>query len=186
MRCASPRVGTAVLAAVFTAFVLSNALAPRPILRKNSLLAAASQPTTKHAPKTKTIRIAEPGDLQVTLMTPPNPADHFPHATAKVYNAASEDVIVGYEPGCVVIHCGEYEQHAPGMTFTQRREILRPRQPLEFDVPPGGWMRSPTTGEQDLMLPVELPKGKYPVWATFKLSGSQQVVESPHEVYVVR
>ncbi|HWE93926.1 MAG TPA: hypothetical protein VG269_08190 [Tepidisphaeraceae bacterium] len=121
----------------------------------------------------------------MSLMTPANPSDHFPHATVKVYNTAAEDVIVGYEPGCVVVHCGPYEQHGPGVTFTRRREILRPRQPLEFELPAGGWMRSPTAGEQDLLLPVELPKGEYSIWATFKLIGSEQGVESAHERFVV-
>ena len=184
MRIAGTRTGTVAIALGFAGVVLSRALLSAPGPGTIPGRAAASQPTTRHAAKTETIRIAEPGELQVTLMTPPNASDHFPHATVKVYNVSEEDVIVGYEPGCVVVHCGTYEQHAPGMTFTQRREILRPRQPLEFDIPPGGWMRSPTSGEQDLMLPVELPKGKYPVWATFKLSGSQERVESPHDTYL--
>lgn len=140
--------------------------------------------TTQKA-RTETIRIAEPGDLQVTLMTPANPSDHYPRATVKVYNVSSEDVIVGYEPGCVVVHCGPFEQRGPAMTFTRRREILRPRQPIEFEIPAGGWMRSPTTGEQDLFIPLPLPAGKYPTWATFQLNGSTELVESPHDSYVV-
>jgi hypothetical protein len=133
----------------------------------------------------ETIRLAQPKDLQVTLMAPTNPSDHYPLATVKVYNVATHDVIVSYEPGCVVIHCGGFEQRGPGMTFTRRREILRPRQPLEFEIPAGGWSRSSTPGEQDLLLPVPLPPGKYPVWATFQLSGSTQLVESPRDTYVV-
>ena len=142
-------------------------------------------PATTQVAGTETIRLAEPKDLQVTLMVPTNPSDHYPKATVKVYNAAADDVIVGYEPGCVVVHCGPFEQHGPGMTFTRRREILRPREPLEFEIPAGGWTRSPTPGEQDLLLPVPLPPGRYPVWATFELSGSTQAVETPHDTYVV-
>lgn len=133
----------------------------------------------------ETIRLAKPQDLQVSLITPANPSDHYPKATVKVYNAANEDLIVGYEPGCVVVHCGQFEQHAPGMTFTQRREILRPRQPLEFEMPTGGWMRSPGPGGQDLLIPLSLPPGKYSVWATFQLSGSNKLIESPRDTYVV-
>jgi hypothetical protein len=133
----------------------------------------------------ETIHIAVPANLQVTVITPANPSDHFPKATVKIYNTASNDVIVGYEPGCVVVHCGEFEQRAPGMTFTQRREILRPRQPLEFEMPTGGWMRSPRPGEQDLLIPLSLPPGKYPVWASFQLSGSQRMVESAHDTYIM-
>jgi hypothetical protein len=142
-------------------------------------------PPTTQAAQTETIRLADPQDLQVTLMAPANPSDHYPLATVKVYNVADHEVIVGYEPGCVVIHCGGFEQHGPGMTFTRRREILRPRQPLEFEIPAGGWTRSPTPGEQDLLLPVPLPAGKYPVWATFQLSGSTVRVESPRDAYIV-
>jgi hypothetical protein len=141
---------------------------------------AATQPSGA-----ETFRLAEPKDLQVTLMNPVNPSDHYPLATVKVYNVADHDVIVGYEPGCVVIHCGGFEQHGPAMTFTRRREILRPRQPLEFEVPAGGWMRTPAPGDQDLLLPVPLPSGKYQVWATFQLSGSTLLVESPRDTYVV-
>lgn len=148
---------------------------------------AATQPTpaTTQKAKTETIRVAEPGDLQVTLMTPANPSDHYPRATVKVYNGSKEDVIVGYEPGCVVVHCGPFEQRGPAMTFTRRREILRPRQPIEFEIRPGGWMRSPTTGDQDLFIPLPLPAGKYRTWATFQLSGATELVESPRDNYVV-
>lgn len=146
---------------------------------------ATTRPATTARADSETIRIARLGDLQVELTTPANPSDHFPKAIVKVYNASNEDLIVGYEPGCVVVHCGEFEQHAPGMTFTQRREILRPRQPLEFDMPTGGWMRSPGPGGQDLLIPVDLSPGKYPVWATFQLSGSEKTIRSTRDTYVV-
>lgn len=146
---------------------------------------ATSQPASTAPADTETIRLARPLDLQLTLTTPANPSDHFPRAVVKVYNASNEDLIVGYEPGCVVVHCGEFEQHAPGMTFTQRREILRPKQPLEFEMPTGGWMRSPGPGGQDLLIPLLLPPGKYAVWATFQLSGSTKAIQSPRDTYNV-
>lgn len=146
---------------------------------------AATRAATTAPDETETFQIGKPGDLQVELTTPANPADHFPKAIVKIYNASNKDLIVGYEPGCIVVHCGGFEQRAPGMTFTQRREILRPRQPLEFEMPTGGWMRSPGPGGQDLLIPLDLPTGKYAVWATFQLSGSDKTIQSPRDTYVV-
>lgn len=172
--------------ALVVAMLLIGSCAPRasrqilPSNRPDATRPAMSEPADR-----ETIRIAQPEDLQATLMTPANSSDHFPKATVKVYNTASHDVIVGYEPGCVVVHCGAFEQHAPGMTFTRRREILRSRQPLEFEMSTGGWMRSPGPGEQDLLIPLSLPPGKYSVWATFKVSGSDRTIESQHDTYVV-
>lgn len=111
--------------------------------------------------------------------------DRWPAATVKIYNNSGDEVIVGYEPGSVVVHCGEFEQRGPAITFVERREILTPKQPLAFELQPGGWMRSSGTAARDLMIPVELPPGKYPVWATFRLAGANDLVESPPDLYIV-
>lgn len=140
------------------------------------------------ADATESFRVARPADLQVSLMTrAARAADRFPAVTVKVYNIASQDVIVGYEPGCVVVHCGKFEQSGPAVTFVQRREILRPRQPLEFELNSGEWEPSSTgNGPRDLLTPTELPPGRYPIWATFQLGGAHgSPIESPHDSYVV-
>jgi hypothetical protein len=133
------------------------------------------------------IRIAKPNDLQASLMTRDGSADHFPIVTVKVYDVASDDVIVGYEPGCVVVHCGNFELHGPPVTFVQRREILRPRQPLEFEISSGDWEPSSTdNGPRDLLGPTELPPGRYPVWATFHLGGPDgPAIDTPRDWYLV-
>ena len=119
----------------------------------------------------------------MTVSAHPNPSDHFPLVTVKVYNTAADEVIVGYEPGCVELHCGPYELHAPRPTFVQRREILRSQQSLEFDLSDGAWLNAPASG--DLMVPTQLPKGTYDLWASFRpAGGNAPAVESPHETYI--
>jgi hypothetical protein len=133
------------------------------------------------------IRIARPVDLQASLMARNGSTDHFPVVTVKIYDIAGDDVIVGYEPGCVVVHCGDYELHGPAVTFVQRREILRPRQPLELKLPSGDWEPSPSSGPRDLLAPTDLPPGRYPIWATFHLgSPDGPPIETPHDWHVVR
>ena len=133
------------------------------------------------------IRVAKPKDLQATLTTRAGSADGFPIVTVKVYDVAGDDVIVGYEPLCVVVHCGNFERHGPAMTFVQRREILRPRQPLEFELASGDWEPSSTgDGPRDLLAPTELSPGRYPIWATFHLGGPDgPAIDTPHDWYVV-
>lgn len=133
------------------------------------------------------VHVARAADLRVTLSTRIDPIDHFPLATVKVYNAAKQDVIVGYEPGCVVLRCGDLRRAAPPITFVQRREILRPGQPLEFDFASGGWTPGDSTsGERELLTPTALPSGRYQVWATFRLgSADGPTIQSQSERYVV-
>jgi len=131
-------------------------------------------------------RVPEAADLQVTLITRPNPKDHFPLATVKIYNIASDEIIVAYQPGSVVFHCGELEQPGPAITFVERREILRSQQPLVFEIGSDGWMRSPSTGNGDLFIPLDLPPGRYPIWATFRMGGEGgPVIESSPDWYTV-
>lgn len=120
-------------------------------------------------------------------MTQPGTADHFPVVTVKVYDVTNEDVIVGYEPGCVVVHCGGFELHGPPVTFVQRREILRPRQPLEFALTSGDWAPSSTAaGPRDLLAATDLPPGRYPIWATFHLGNPDgPAIDTPRDWYVV-
>jgi hypothetical protein len=131
-------------------------------------------------------RAAEATDLQVSLATRTTPTDHFPLATVKVYNIAADEIILTYEPGNIVVHCGQFEQQGPPPAFVRRREILRSKQPIEFALPSGGWMRTPSNGEQDLLIPTELPPGKYPIWATFHVGGPDgPTVESQKDWYIV-
>lgn len=133
-----------------------------------------------------TFRLAEAKDLRATLITRSGTADHFPVCTVQVYNVAGDDVVVGYEPACVVVHCGQYEQQGPATTFVGRREILRSQQPIEFELPPGSWAQASTTGARNLLIPSQLPSGKYPIWATFRIAGSDgPLVETPHDTYFV-
>lgn len=154
--------------------------------------ASEPRPSTAPAPTTRpvrqaTFRIAEPRDLRATLIIRPNPKNHFPLAIVQVYNGAADDVIVEYEPGCVAMHCGEYEQAGPAAAFVSRREVLRPSEPIEFELPAGGWRRSPSAASRELLIPSELPKGTYPVWATFRLAGpGGGLVETAHDTFVVR
>jgi hypothetical protein len=63
---------------------------------------------------------------------------------------------------------------------------LDPQQELDFTMPTGNWYRTPTIGPKDLMLPSELEKGKYPMWATFRVPGPNGgIVESDKDAYEV-
>jgi hypothetical protein len=141
---------------------------------------------TTRAGRWETFRVAEGKDLRAILITSPNPAGHYPTCVVQVYNASEEDVVVSYEPGSVVVHCGPYELHGPPATFVSRREVLRPNQPIEFSLPAAGWSRSPTNEPRELLIPTELPAGTYPVWATFR-AGSQdgQTIETAHYTFTV-
>ena len=133
-----------------------------------------------------TFRIADARDLRATLITRPNTKSGFPLVIVQIYNGADDDVIVEYEPGCVVMHCGEYEQHGPAAAFVSRREILRPSEPIEFELPTGGWRRSPSATSSELLIPSELPRGTYPAWATLRLAGPDGgMIETPHDTYAV-
>lgn len=143
------------------------------------------QPTTRSG-RWESFRLAEGKDLRATLIPRTDPTDHFPLSTLQVYNIADEDVIVGYEPGCVVVHCGDYEQRGPAVTFIDRREILRSQQPIEFELPSGGWARSPSSGARELLIPSELPAGRYPIWATFRVGGPNgDLIETARDMYIV-
>jgi hypothetical protein len=120
--------------------------------------------------------------LQLVLFATKDPEHRFPVSVVKVYNTANEDVIVAYEPDSVVIRCGEYQQQGPGVTFVRRREILSPHQPLEIAIPAGGWTRINATGERELMVPTELPSGKYELWAGFRVEGDREI-QSRHETF---
>ena len=134
----------------------------------------------------ESFRVAGAKDLQAILIARPTRTSRYPLCTVKVYNLAGEDVIVGYEPLSVVVHCGEYEQRGPPVTFVYRREILAQQQPLEFELPPGGWGRSPTAGSKELLIPTELPSGQYPIWATFRIGGpGGEIIETEHGRYDV-
>jgi hypothetical protein len=111
-------------------------------------------------------------------------ADGFPVAFVQMWNSSGDEVLVEYQSASVVLHCGPFEQHGPAGVFGRRREVLDPQQELDFDMHAGRWSRSPTTGPRDLMLPTELPKGKYPMWATFRMPGADgEVVESDRDTY---
>lgn len=133
-----------------------------------------------------TFRLAEAKDLRATLITRSGTADHFPVCTVQVYNVADDDVVVGYEPGCVVVHCGEFEQQGPAVTFVGRREILRSQQPIEFELPSGSWAQVSSSGPRNLLIPSQLPSGKYTIWATFRITGTDgPLVETPRDTYFV-
>lgn len=140
---------------------------------------AATQPATRQS-----FRVAKAKDLQVIVFATQDPEHHFPNVAVKIYNIADEDVIVGYEPGSVVVHCGDYQKGGPAVTFVHRREILSPHQPLEIVIAPGGWTRSNVAGERELMLPTDLPAGRYELWASFRVEGDS-AIESRHEGYEV-
>jgi len=150
-----------------------------------------SQPVATTAPTTQSsarqcFRVAQAKDLQIALVTRPNPKDHYPLPTVKIYNVASDEVIVAYQPGSVIVHCGDFEQPGPAITFVERREILRSQQPIVFDVGSEGWIRSPAKSNGDLFIPINLPSGRYPIWATFRLGGEGgPVIESGHDWYTV-
>ena len=147
---------------------------------------AAPESAPSPAAKEESFRPAETKDLRVMLATRPNPADGFPLAQVNIYNTSNDQIIVGYEPESVVLHCGPYEKHAPPVGFVERREILRPKQPLEFDVAAGGWIPSPNAGGQDLLIPTKLPPGKYQTWASFRLPGNDATtIASPRDWVVV-
>lgn len=134
----------------------------------------------------QSFRLAEAKDLRATLITRSGTADHFPVCTVQVYNVASDDVVVAYEPGCVVVHCGEFEQQGPAVTFVGRREILRSQQLIEFELPSGSWAQASATGPRNLLIPSQLPSGKYPIWATFRIAGVDgPLVETPRDTYYV-
>src|ERR1700719_963902 len=96
---------------------------------------SAEPESTTRPVRQATFRVADGRDLLATLITRPDTESHFPPVIVQIYNAADDDVIVEYEPGCVVMHCGEYEQHGPAAAFVSRREILRPSEPIEFELP---------------------------------------------------
>ena len=150
--------------------------------------APASQPaSTPAAADTRaTFRFARAADLRIILIARSDPASRYPLCTVQVYNNSEEDVIVGYEPGSVVVHCGEYERRGPAPTFVSRREILRPNQPVEFELPAGGWSRSPSAEPQELLIPTRLPPGGYPLWATFQPAApTAGQVQSERDTYRV-
>ena len=146
----------------------------------------ATLPATTQGGRWETFRVGEGTDLRAILITSPNPAGHYPTCVVQVYNASEEDVVVSYEPGSVVVHCGPYELRGPPATFVSRREVLRPNQPIEFNLPGAGWSRSPTTEPRELLIPTELPAGTYPVWATFRVgSEGGQTIETAHYTFTV-
>lgn len=156
---------------------------------KGAVAAPTSAPTTASSTSdaTESFRRARADDLRILIGPRTVGKDGFPLASVQVWNNGGDDVIVEYAPGSVVLHCGPYEQHGPDLLLGRRREILEPQQDVDFAMPRGKWSRSPaTTGPQDLMLPTELEKGKYPLWATFRVTGpGGEIVESDHDTYEV-
>ena len=148
--------------------------------------ASTTRAATTQAARWETLRIATAADLELRLSTRVDPKDHFLVCVVKVYNASGGDVILDYEPLSATVHCGQYEQRGPAVTFVHRREVLRPQQALELEIPPGGWVPSPTATEQDLMIPTELPPGTYPVWATFHLPTDSATIDSGRDSYTVK
>jgi hypothetical protein len=147
---------------------------PRPTIAD---LASTTTPATSNR---ICVRVATAADLEPILITRPNSTDHFPICTLKVYNKASEPVIVGYAPNCVTVHCGPFEQQGPGVTFVHRREILEPQNALELEIPPGSW----TMTDGQLIVPTTLPAGPYQAWASFKVEGDTPVeIVSKHTTF---
>jgi hypothetical protein len=147
-------------------------------------IGAVALTTTPAASNRVCVRVATPPDLEAILFTRPGSSDHFPVCTLKLYNKASEPVIVGYTPNCVTIHCGSYEQQGPGVTFVHRREILEPQNALELEIPAGNWTMN-DAGERQLMLPTTLPAGTYQTWAVFKVEGDTPTeITSKRAVFV--
>jgi hypothetical protein len=151
--------------------------------------AASGMPATTSATTTsteQTFRTAEAKDLKMLVATQKPGADGFPVAVVQMWNASADEVLVEYQPGSVVLHCGPYEQTGPANVFGRHREVLDPQQELDFELRTSRWSRSATTGPRDLMLPTELPKGKYELWATFRMPGcGGGVVESDRDAYEV-
>jgi hypothetical protein len=151
----------------------------------------SSQPAAPGMPTTTTsteqsFRTAEAKDLKMLVATQKPAADGFPVAVVQMWNASADEVLVEYQPGSVVLHCGPYEQNGPANVFGRHREVLDPQQELDFELRTSRWSRSPTAGPRDLMLPTELPKGKYELWATFRMPGSSGgMVESDRDAYEV-
>lgn len=148
-----------------------------PLIAVHSLM---NLPATAPGTTRVCVRVATAADIEPILFTRPGSSDHFPICTLKLYNKASEPVIVGYTPNCVTIHCGSYEQQGPGVTFVHRREILEPQNALELEIPAGNWTMN-DAGERQLMLPTTLPAGTYQTWATFKVEG-----DAPAEIVTRR
>jgi len=131
-------------------------------------------------------RAAKVNDLRMLVSTKKPGPDGFPVVVVEMWNNGSDEVLVEYDVDSVVLHCGPYEQHGPGEVFGRRREVLDPHEELNFKMPSGGWSRSATGGGQELMLPTELPKGMYELWATFRISGpSGGMVESDRNTHLV-
>jgi hypothetical protein len=163
------------MARLFSAVVLaaiSGCERCPPSQRDQVQVATPSPAVTVKDPSRICLRLAASGDLRPILVTRVDPADHFPICTLKLYNIATEPLIVGYTPNCVMVHCGSFELQGPGVTFVHRQEVLQPQQVLELDIPSGGWVGAVTNGERQLMIPTTLPTGSYETWATFKVEGS--------------
>jgi hypothetical protein len=175
---------TVVLAGVWLAAGCQSAPADSTVLAATRATPALQTAPATQSAQRQLFRVATAKDLQVILFATKDDEHHFPNSIVKIYNAADEDVIVVYEPGSVVVHCGDYQKEGPPVTFVRRREILSPHQPLELAIPPGGWTRTNAAGEHELMLPTDLPAGRYELWASFRVEGDA-VIESRHEGYDV-
>lgn len=127
---------------------------------------AATQPVADRA----CFRAAQAKDLRILISTRKAGLDGFPVAGIQLWNNSPEEVIVQYDSASVVLHCGPFEQHGPANVLGRRREILDPQEELDFEMPQGHWARSAANGERDLMLPSDLPRGNYPMWATFRVA----------------
>jgi hypothetical protein len=164
------------MARLFSAVVLAaiSGCERCPQSQRDQVQIATTSPASaaSNEPARICLRLATPSDLRPILVMRVDPTDHFPICTLKLYNTATEPVIVGYTPNCVMVHCGSFELQGPGVTFVHRREVLQPQQVLELDIPSGGWVGAVTNGERQLMIPTTLPTGSYETWATFKVEGS--------------
>jgi hypothetical protein len=134
----------------------------------------------------QTFRVAEPADLRLSIYGMKPAAKEFPYVLLTVQNISAHDEIVAYERGSLVIHCGSYVQHGPEI-FQRRRQILGPWATIVFDPPENGWGELSSDGQPELMIPIKLPPGKYPVWATFDVAGPHGgTIRSDQREYEVR
>jgi hypothetical protein len=134
----------------------------------------------------ETFRVANPADLRLSIYGVRPAEKDFPYVLLTVRNECSNDVIVEYERGSLVIHCGTYVQHGPE-TFQRRRQILSPRATIVFDPPQNGWGEQSSDGQPELMIPIRLPAGKYTIWATFQVPGPHGgIIRSDERVYEVK
>ncbi len=143
-------------------------------------IAATSQP----APPRQSVRIATAADLKLYIHTWRAGPDGFPQLVLDLRSRVNDDLLVAYAQGSVVVHCGPYVQRGPLLTGLRRREVLDPYGSLNFFSPRGGWIEIAEDGTPQLVIPVKLPTGKYPLWATFEVAGEKPaLIETERQTY---